>query len=265
MDRSPLVRFCGAMLLALLVILRLSPAAFAQEVNEDFIVHHLGPAAEQMQWSGIDGSPDSAPRIIEIAQQWGIGPAFWVSPDEARMLVQAEREDRPERSRYASMQTPNGHPSQVLLARFGIVRVALTCGQAQDKARTAQRLADTLSRVSQLNGAGTGLVGAISQGATRFVAPMAFATIVTSFAATWASQLATAYRNAPCLAGGELWRFRPNVLKTSFSLDPSRIPLSSRGRHGSSCAAWRTGATSAKRDRVYRCSSRPDSGFSRWS
>src|SRR5687767_6235526 len=213
--------------------LAFAPAARAQDVNEPYIVYHLGPAAEAMQAAGVDGSGESSPAIVQISQKWSIEPAFWISVDEARMLVRAEREDREARTRLTALRRPiEEYPSRVTLTRFGVVNAGLSCGEAQHKARTAQRLADTLSRLSQLNGAGTGLVGAISSGATRFVAPMAFATVVTGFAASWAGQLATAYRTAPCWTGGAPWRFGPGTLKTSSSRGLSRTPLPSRGRPG---------------------------------
>ena len=152
-----------------MVILLLPPAAYAQEVDEDYILYHLGPAAEEMQWAGVDGSGDSSPAIIEIAQRWVIEPAFWVSPDEARMLARSEREDGEVRGRLGSLRDPQqSYPFALTLARFGVVTVALTCGQAQEKARSAQRLADTLSRVSQLNGVGTGYGGRAQSGCNTF-------------------------------------------------------------------------------------------------
>ena len=253
MDRKRIARICGTVPLALVLLLYRPPALFAQDVNEDFIVNHLGPAAEDMQWAGVDGSPESSPAMIEIGQRWGIDPAYWIGVDEVREIVREEREDREARERRASLTSPTDkYPSRMVLARFGVVRVGLTCGQAQEKARSAQRLADTLSRLSQLNGAGTGIVGALSQGAARFVAPMAFATAVTGFASVWASQLAAGYRNAPCLAGGLLWRFRPGVLKTSLSHVPFRVPCSSPGPRGSACAGSRTGRTFRPRTVAYR-------------
>lgn len=265
MDRNRIARIWRVVPLVLIVLMHLPPAAFAQEVNDDYIVYQLGPAAEEMQRAGVDGSAESSPAIIEIAQRWGIEPAYWVSVDEARMLVRAELEDRDARGRQASLLNPlDKYPFRMTLARFGVMTVGvLPCGQAQEKARTAQRLADTLSRVSQLNGVGTGLVGAISQGAARFVAPMAFATMVTAFASSWAGQLAAGYRNAPCLAGGQLWRFRPNVLRTSLSQDPSRIPLSSPGRHGPACAVSHTGLIFRPRALESRSCCRLASGHSR--
>jgi hypothetical protein len=231
-----------------LVLLHLPPAAFAQEVNEDYIVYQLGPAAEAMQWAGVDGSPESSPAIIEIAQRWGIEPAYWVSVSEVRMLVRAEYEDRDARSRQASLLDPaQYYPFRLSLARFGVMAAgAISCAQAKEKAILAQRLADSLSRVSQLNGAGAGLMGVISGGALRFAGPLGFATLVTGFASAWAGQLAAGYRNAPCMAGGQLWRFRPNVLKASLSRDPSRTPDSSSGPHGWRRVAWPTGATSTR-------------------
>ncbi len=274
MARNRIVRISCVWLAALVSLV---PAvAVAQEVTESYIVNQLGPAAEEMQWAGVDGSPESSPRMIEIAQRWGIEPAYWVSPDEARMLVRADREDRDVRGRQASWSNGTGpvdqYPSRAELARFGAVAVnGLTCSQAQEKARAAQRLADSLSRVSQLNGVGTGLIGAISQGAARFVAPMAFATVVTGFASAWASQLAAGYRNAPCLTGGQLWRFRPNVLKASLFQDRSRTPPSSFGRHGSPHAALPIGPTTVRLALASPSCSRLDSGpsrsssFRRWS
>ena len=262
MDRHRIANTCATLSIVLVVILLLPPAAHAQEVDEDYIVNHLGPAAEEMQWAGVDGSPESSPAIIEIAQRWWIEPAYWVSVDEARMLVRSGREDDPDRSRMASHDPLARYPSRITLARFGVVTVGLTCGEAQERARTAQRLADTLNRVSQLNGAGTGLIGAISGGAARFVAPMAFATAVTGFASAWAGQLAAAYRNATCLAGGPQWRFRPNVLKASLSPDHSRSPFSSRGRHGSAPALSRIGRISRPQDPASRSCCRLGSGRS---
>jgi hypothetical protein len=267
MARNRITCTCGTLSLVLMVILLVPPAAYAQDVDEEYIVYHLGPAAEEMQWAGVDGSADSSPAIIEIAQRWLIEPAFWVSVDEARMLVRSGREDGEVRGRMASLRDPmEAYPSRVTLARFGVVKVALTCGQAQEKARSAQRLADTLSRVSQLNGVGTGLIGALSQGAARFVAPMAFATAVTGFASAWAGQLAASYRNAPCLAGGQRWRFRPNVLKTTALLpEPFLGRSSSRGRRGSPSAPSHTGRTSRLPGLASQSCSHSVSGTSRWS
>jgi hypothetical protein len=267
MARNRFTCTCGTLSLVLMVILLLPPAAYAQDVDEEYILYHLGPAAEEMQWAGVDGSADSSPAIIEIAQRWWIEPAFWVSVDEARMLVSSGREDGEVRGRMGSLRDPSeAYPSRVTLARFGVMRVALTCAQAQEKARSAQRLADTLSRVSQLNGVGTGLVGALSQGAARFAGPMAFATAVTGFASAWAGQLASAYRNAPCLAGGQQWRFRPNVLKTTALLpQPFPGPSSSRGRRGSAFAPSHTGCISRPRDRAFQSCSLSVSGALRSS
>ena len=259
MTWSAIVRPGCSVPLALAALLHLAPAAFAQEVNEDYIVNHLGPAAEEMQWAGLDGSPDSAPAMIEIGQRWGIEPAYWIGVDEVRTLLRDARDDR-DRTRMGALEPFRNSPSRLTLASFGIMAVGLTCGQAQDKARTAQRLADSLTRVSQLNGVGTGLVGVMSQGAARFVGPMALATMVTGFAASWAGQLAAAYRTAPCLAGGQLWRLRPNILKTSISPGPSRIPLPLHGRHGLQSVAWLTGSTCRRPPIVFRFSPRSSSG-----
>ena len=265
MKWSRIVRVGCRVPLACAVLVHVAAAAFAQEVNEDYIVNHLGPAAEEMEWAGVDGSPDSTPAMIEIGQRWGIEPAYWIGVDEVRTLLREAREDR-ERTRLdASLQSLGDHPSRLMRAGFGIVRIGLTCGQAQEKARTAQRLADSLTRASQLNGVGAGLIGVISQGAARFVGPMAVATMVTGFAASWAGQLATAYRTAPCLAGDPLWRFRPNVQKASLFRGPSRIPLSSPGGHGSGSAAWPTGSMSRQQAIVFRFSSRLVSGSFRSS
>ena len=262
MDWNRLVRL-PSIVVTLVALLLFSGAASAQEVTEDYIVNHLGPAAEEMQWAGVDGSGESTPAMIEIAQRWGIEPAYWISVDEVRALVRAEREDRV-RERYASFVNPlDQYPSRLTLARFGIVKVALTCAQAQQKAREAQRLADTLSRLSQLDAVGTGLVGALSGGAVRFAAPLAFATLVTGMASVWASQLANGYRNAPCLTGGEPWRFRPNLVKTSLSPDLCRAPCSSPGPCGSASAAWHIGRTFKPRTVGPRSCSRSGSGPSR--
>lgn len=249
MERNWSGRKPGTLSLALLAAgLAFAPAAAAQEVNEPYILNHLGPAAEQMQAAGVDGSGESSPAIVEISQRWSIEPAFWISVDEVRMLVRAEREDRDARTRLTALRRPiEEYPTQLTLARFGVMKAGLSCGEAQNKARTSQRLADTLSRISQLNGAGTGLVGAISSGATRFVAPMAFATAVTGFAASWAAQLATAYRTAPCWTGGTPWRFGPGVVKTSNSRGLSRTPPHLPGQPGWRPAAWRTGLTFRRR------------------
>ena len=263
MDWNRLVRSPGVVSLTLIVFALLSGGAFAQEVNEDYIVNHLGPAAEQMQWAGVDGSGDSTPAMIEISQRWGIEPAYWISVEEVRTLGRDAREDR-DRERMASFVGPtNEYPSRLTLARFGVVKVGLTCGQAQEKARSAQRLADALGRLSQLDAVGTGLVGAISQGSMRFAAPLAFATMVTGMASLWANQLAAGYRNTPCLTGGDPWRFRPNVIKTSLSQDLFRVPSSSSGPCGSVFAASRTGRILKPRGVEPTSWSRLDSGHSR--
>ncbi len=246
MNWNRLVRLSGVAAVTLMAVALLSRAAFAQEVTEDYIVNHLGPAAEEMQWAGVDGSGDSTPAIIEISQRWGIEPAYWISVDEVRALLREAREDRV-RERLASGSPLEQYPSRLTVARFGIVRVGLTCAEAQRKAREAQRLADALSRLSQLDAVGTGLVGALSGGAMRFAGPLGFATLVTGMASVWANQLAAGYRNAPCLTGGDLWRFRPNVMKASRSQDLSRAPGSSPGPCGSVCAALRIGRTSKPR------------------
>ena len=267
MARNRITGTCGTLSLVLMVILLLPPAAYAQDVDEDYIMNHLGPAAEEMEQAGIDGSGEDTPDIIWIAQRWSIAPAFWISVSEVRDLVRSAREDRELRGRMASLSDPlAAYPSRAMLVQFGIVKIALTCGQAQERARRAQRLADSLSRISQLNGAGTGLIGAISQGAARFVGPMAFATAVTGFASAWAGQLAGAYRNAPCLAGGPQWRFRPNVLKgITLLTDPFLDPSSSRGRRGSSSALSPTGPIFRPRGPASRSHCRSASGASRSS
>jgi hypothetical protein len=263
MDWNRLVRLPAVVSRMLIAYAALTGVAFAQEVTEDYIVHHLGPAAEEMQWAGVDGSGDSTPAIIEISQRWGIDPAFWISVDEVRALVRESREDR-ERQRLASLNSPlDLYPARLTLARFGVVRVGLTCAQAQEKARSAQRLADSLSRLSQLDAVGTGLVGALSHGAMRFVSPLAFATMVTGMASLWANQLAAGYRNAPCLTGGDLWRFRPNLVKTSLSRDLFRDPVSSRGPYGWRFVYSRIGLTTRPRTIGAPRSSRLDSGHSR--
>jgi hypothetical protein len=259
MDWNRLVRLPGLVSMTIIVLALVSRPGFAQEVNEDYIVNHLGPAAEEMQWAGVDGSGDSTPAMIEISQRWGIEPAFWVSVDEVRVLLRESKEDR-YRERWASFARPtDDYPSHLTVARFGIVTVGLTCAQAQQKARSAQRLADSLSRISQLDAAGTGLVGALSNGAMRFAAPLAFATMVTGMASVWASQLAAGYRNAPCLTGGDLWRFRPNVMKASLSPDLFPDPRSLRGRYGLAFACSRIGLTT--RWRLVEPPSSSRSGF----
>ena len=65
----------AALSLVLMVILLLPPAAYAQDVDEDYIMDHLGPAAEEMEQAGIDGSGEDTPDIIWIAQRWSIAPA----------------------------------------------------------------------------------------------------------------------------------------------------------------------------------------------
>jgi hypothetical protein len=247
MDWNRLVRLAGVVSLTLIACALPLRAASAQEVTEDYIVHHLGPAAEQMQAAGVDGSGDSTPAIIGISQRWGIEPAYWISVDEVRWLLRSAREDRV-RERMASFSNPvEQYPARLTVAQFGIVKAQLTCGQAREKARSAQRLADTLGRLSQLDAVGTGLVGALSQGAMRFAAPLGFATMVTGMASLWANQLASAYRNAPCLTGGDIWRFRPNVTKTSLFHDLFRDRSSSPGRCGSAFADLRIGPTSRRR------------------
>jgi hypothetical protein len=265
MDWRSFTRIPEVAALALVIVVHAAPPVFAQDVTEDYVEHQLGPAAEEVQWAGLDGDPESTPSMIEIGQRWGIEPAYWIGVDEVRTLVRASREDR-ERTRLGSLRSPTSeYPAQLVLARFAVVRVALPCGETRRKADAAQRLAEALGRLSQLNGAGAGLVGAMSSGAARFVAPLAYAAAVTGFAGSWASQLAAGYRNAPCLAGGQLWRFRPNVQKTSLSLDRYRTQSSSPGRRGSSSAHWLTGSITRPRGLASRSCSRPASGLLLWS
>jgi hypothetical protein len=263
MDWNRLVRVPAVVLWTLTALFVLSSVAFAQEVTEDYIVNQLGPAAEEMQWAGVDGSGDSTPAIVEVSQRWGIEPAYWISVDEVRAIVRDGREDRV-RERLAAFGGPtNQFPSRLTLARFGIVKVGITCTESQRKAREAQRLADTLGRLSQLDAVGTGLVGAISQGSMRFAAPLAFATMVTGMASLWANQLAAGYRNAPCLTGGDPWRFRPDVTKTSLSQNLFRDQVSSRGPYGSQFASLRIGLTTRLRMVEARRLFRLDFGYSR--
>ena len=243
MEWNRLARSPANVVVTLVASALLSGSVFAQEVNEDYIVNHLGPAAEEIQAAGVDGSGESTPAIIEISQRWGIEPAYWIGVDEVRALVREAREDR-ERERMASWVNPlDRYPSRVTVARFGLVTVGITCTEAREKARSAQRLADALARLSQLDAVGTGLVGAISQGSMRFAGPLGIATMVTGMASAWAGQLAAQYRNAPCLTGGDLWRFRPNVMKASLSRDLFLGRYSSRGPSGSASACLRIGRT----------------------
>ena len=91
MDWNRLVRLPAIVVLTLAELALFSRTASAQEVTEDYIASHIGPAAEEMQWAGVDGSGESTPAMIEIAQRWGIEPAYWISVDEVRALVRAER------------------------------------------------------------------------------------------------------------------------------------------------------------------------------
>ena len=221
--------------IVVIVIALGSSVARAQEVTEDYIVNQLGPAAAQIEAEGLSGSFESSPRLIEILQAYGIAPAFETTVAEARMLVRQEREDR-ERIKEAGFDLEDGRgftPSQRIVRLVGYMRVAMSCGEAQQKAAALDRLSNALWGASLLNVAGAGIAAATGAGAVLAV-PLGLAATVTGLASTAAGKLAGAYRGATCtnLNGGDRWKQPRRTMLASLPPERFRMPDSRRGVSG---------------------------------
>ena len=222
-------------------------AGLAQQLDEAYILNHLGPAAEQTVGSPHD--PTDGPTMIGIGQYWQIGPAFGVRESEAWWVVNAAASDCPYLGGMACVApevealaaghiAPMRSTATLLLARFATpVGQGITCNDRDRKAAAAQRLSEALGRISQLYVAGAGVVAGFAGVVTRFVGPLGFAATVTGFASAWAAQLAAAYRNAPCWTGGGGHRWELPSRIALLSPDPSRTSHSSHGRPGLPFAA----------------------------
>ena len=209
--------------------------AGAQELSEDFLVNHLGPAAAQIEAEGLDGSLESTPRMIEILQAYGIPPAFETSVDEARMLVRDARE-RIERYREAGFSLPGENrftPSTRMIRLVGYLTVGLGCTEAKQKADALDRLSNALWGASMLNGAGAGLALGTGVGAP-FALGFGVAAAVTGMAGTAAGKLATAYRNAKCTTfeGGDRWTQSRRTILASVAPTRFRMHASRHGAFG---------------------------------
>ena len=155
------------------------------QVNAQDIFGQVGPAAEQVMAEGLDGSPDTIARIIEIFNEHGID--LEVAPWEARQIV---RESRMDRDRIG----------RVGLMAIGFMQRADTCADMRAKSQAAGRLSRGLMFASQLNAIGAGISLATGAGAA-FAVPFGIASTVTGFASSWAGQLSSAYNQAASAAG----------------------------------------------------------------
>ena len=213
--------------------------AGAQELSEDFLVNHLGPAAAQIEAEGLDGSLESTPRMIEILQGYGIPPAFETSVDEARMLVRDARE-RMERYREAGFSLPGENrftPSTRMVRLVGYMTVGMSCAEAKQKAAALDRMSNAFWGASLLNAAGAGIALGTGVGAP-FALGFGFASAVTGMAATAASKLAGSYRNASCTTfeGGDRWTQSRRMILASVAPTRFRMLATAHGVSGS----WQT-------------------------
>jgi hypothetical protein len=228
--------------------------ASAQEVTEDFVVNQLGPAAETMVAWGITGdNVDRAPDAIMIMQWYGIDPAFWISPEEARWALRDRDRNLDGRTREASTAIDQ-YPAKLTLAAFQAPPrpKGMTCDEKAAKVQALTTMSNSLTQASWLNVAGAGLMGAILQGTpyvARFVGPLAVVTTALAVMSSMSGQLATAYRNAPCWTGGNGWKARDHI-SASHSPGRSPIPTSPTEERGCLCAGGSSGYTSPSRART---------------
>jgi len=189
------------------------PRAAAQD-----IFGQVAPAAVQIQAEGLDGSPDTVPRIIEILNAYGID--IGASPDDARGIVRAEREDR----------AGFGRADGLLLIAF---QRRATCGELAQKADAAANLSRGLMFAAQLNTVGAGLTAASGAGLI-FTGPLAFAGLVTGLSSAWAGQLSTAYRNQMRSQGCGI-----NYQEAPWQSDRMPNDLAAPNRSGRTRPQWR--------------------------
>lgn len=200
--------------------------ARAQEIDEDYIEFHLGPASLTLQGMG----EDQGDQMIADAQAWGVSQAFGIPLWKARRVVRGAREDRD----YGKIGA-NQYPAKLFLASF--MRIdGMSCDEAKQKADAAQELANTLSAVSSMYVAGGGIIGGFVARArvVAFAGPMAIAATTTAMASGWASRLAASYRSAACWVsdkGGNRWSV-PSKIDAALRLSPISPAPSAPGSSG---------------------------------
>lgn len=188
----------------------------ASTVSAQDLYGQVGPAAEQVMNEGLDGSPDTITRIIEIFNAYGID--LDVSPWEARDIVDRQRFDRERIGRIG-------------LVTIAFQRAADSCADLRAKAAAAARLGRGLMFASQLNAIGMGISLATGAGAP-FAVPFGFASTVTGFASAWAGQVSSAYTAAANAQGCGLIHYEEEPWNSTSPIAPFRMPVAWRGRSG---------------------------------
>lgn len=192
----------GRVALILIGIVLGAATAQAQDVNTEFAEGSLAPAAEEMAAAGVDGSIESAPMLLEIAQRYGFG--YGISPDEARYLLGVG---------YQAIRQ-------------------IDCSSLDASAEAAQRLSRALSTIAWLYAAGAGL----TVSAPPVAAALGFGALVTGMASTAAGWLASDYRarrsQVKCTKEGGLEWFRPAARRILAAADPGIVPSSWRRSYG---------------------------------
>jgi hypothetical protein len=192
------------MALILIGVLVGSATAHAQEVTVEFAEGSLAPAAEEMAGAGVDGSLESAARLIEIAQRHGFG--YGISPDEVRDLLGVG---------YQAIRQ-------------------IDCSSLDAKFAAAQRLSRVLSAIAWVYAAGAGL----TVSAPPVAAALGFGALVTGILSTAAGWLAADYRwqrsQVKCSKDGGVEWFRPAARRILAAADLTVLPYSWRRSYGAS-------------------------------
>lgn len=195
-----------------------APQASAQDYTDEELEAMFGNvalAAEEMYYAGVDANdPAWIPVAFAISQVFQVDGTSELTVEEVQAIVRR----RFPNSQYGS-QGVSLRSRGLLIAAPTLMLIqnrprAEYCETYAQKAEDARRLARSLSRISQLNAAGAGIVSGIMgvRGgwfAARFALPLGFAAAATGMMASWAGELAGAYANAPCMAGGKPWKPAP--------------------------------------------------------
>lgn len=160
--------------------------AHAQELDEDYVLNVLLPAALDMQSAGVNGDASSIPTAIQILENHGIPTELTAA--EAQYLVSAI-----------------GYARRQETATFRFAQAAENCAELRQKADLAQRLERTLANVALLNGIAAGLTWVLPPAAGAF----GLAALTTGAMATWARwtfQDLTQRVSTVCeIGGGPTW------------------------------------------------------------